>query len=591
MTIGAEAADELEQALVEHVTRGDPLDLAFGKVVDQEAMPTWDASRTIRASVLRDILLGRLAPVPDPHGLRLRGARIAGRLDLGSITTEVAVQLVDCFLEEGLDATNAVLPFLGLVGCRLEGSYRSPLDAGQLTAAAGLSIASTLITANCVEGAVRLIGARVGGQMSASGARICNDRGPALDASDMQVARGLFLADGFTAIGAGEAGAVRLAGARLGHLSCANGTIHNDSGPAMHADYLQIDESLRLSGSFDAIGAGEDGAIRLLGAHVGSQFSCDGARIRNDSGPALCGDSLRVREQMRLTSGFTAIGAGEDGAVRLPAAELGRLVCDNATISNDSGPALNAQSVRVHHDVLIRRLEMAGGDDAVTLDLTDARVGGSLRCGWEQSTTRDRRYPRIAVDGLTYAGVPVGIEPSEWLQLLAKATPEYAPQPYQQLANAHRAAGHDGQARAVLMAQRRDQIRRRALTGRGERAWTRLIGLTLGYGYQPWRALLLLLATVLVAAVVALQLGAHGALAHSSRSLTPGQPCDRVERLGVGIDLGLPLIKTSARDRCDLTTDSTAAQALTIAGWSLQLLAWASATLFIAGFTSAVRKP
>jgi hypothetical protein len=100
---------------------------------------------------------------------------------------------------------------------------------------------------------------------------------------------------------------------------------------------------------------------------------------------------------------------------------------------------------------------------------------------------------------LTYSGLPAGISPEQWLRLLWKATPSYAAQPYQQLAAAHRAAGHDGEARAVLMAQRDDQIHRAPLTRRGERSWARFTRVTLGYGYQPWRALIGLLAIVAAA--------------------------------------------------------------------------------------------
>lgn len=43
------------------------------------------------------------------------------------------------------------------------------------------------------------------------------------------------------------------------------------------------------------------------------------------------------------------------------------------------------------------------------------------------------------------------------------------------------------------------------------------------------------------------------------------------------------------RTQCDLTT-TPAGQRITIAQWCLQVFSWAFATLFIAGFTSAVRK-
>ena len=64
----------VEQSLVEGISRGEQLDLATeGEAVDEAAMRLWGKSRTCRASVVRDILLGRLAADPDPHGLRLRG--------------------------------------------------------------------------------------------------------------------------------------------------------------------------------------------------------------------------------------------------------------------------------------------------------------------------------------------------------------------------------------------------------------------------------------------------------------------------------------------------------------------------------------
>jgi hypothetical protein len=55
----------VEQSLVERVGRGEKLDLAEGEAVDKDTMRLWGKSRTCKASVLRDILLGRLAADPD----------------------------------------------------------------------------------------------------------------------------------------------------------------------------------------------------------------------------------------------------------------------------------------------------------------------------------------------------------------------------------------------------------------------------------------------------------------------------------------------------------------------------------------------
>lgn len=53
-------------------------------------MRSWDTSRTIRTQVIRDIIRGGLATNPDPHGLRLRGARISGRVDLENATWAIS---------------------------------------------------------------------------------------------------------------------------------------------------------------------------------------------------------------------------------------------------------------------------------------------------------------------------------------------------------------------------------------------------------------------------------------------------------------------------------------------------------------------
>ena len=57
-----------------------------------------------------------------------------------------------------------------------------------------------------------------------------------------------------------------------------------------------------LSGWFTATGAGKVGAVRLLGAHSG-QLECDGARLVNNSGPALYADGPQVSQDMYLRGG------------------------------------------------------------------------------------------------------------------------------------------------------------------------------------------------------------------------------------------------------------------------------------------------
>jgi hypothetical protein len=791
----------VEQSLVEHVARGEWLDLAaHDEPVDEAVMRSWGESRIISATVIRDILRGRLTASPDPHGLRLRGARITGRLDLANLTTDVSLQLRDCLLEEGVLAQGARLAFVALNGCQLEHPTERPLAAdglscsvlvlsdariiGHTSAGAvsltgaqirgGLDCEGAALRSDCgpallayglevgqdvylsrgftavgagANGAVNLAGAHIGGSLECDEAKLRNDSGPALNAPSLEVGQRVFLHNGFTATGAGKGGAVRLAGARIGgslycdgaelrndsglalladglqvgqdmqcdrltadggielgghigrllsfegatlnnpggfalssdglrvdgamfcrngftargevrlpaariggrlyfdgaklsnpggwalvasrltvgqdmycrkrgvpgheqpflvegsvilvgahiggNLECTGAQLRNDSGPALNADGLQVDQSVLLTGGFTATGGDDGGAVRLGGAHIGGSLECDGAELRNDSGPALYADRLQVDQSMFLRYGFTATGSSAYGAVYLVGARVsGHLDCTGATLRNDSGSALAAYSLQVGQGMYLGGGFIAtGAGEGVAVDLTGVRVGGKLVFApvWPEHKAGSHRM--LEVDGLTYAGVPETGSSWDWRELLRNGTPGYAAQPYQQLAAGYRALGDDRQARETLMAQRDDQLAR-AHPGWRERSWGEITKITLGYGYQPWRALLFLAGVVALSCVLAVLLGSHGALAQTSSMATSGQSCTVVQQLSVGLDLNLPVGTTVARAGCDLTTDSASVTAawLSVVGWVLRLLAWVFAALFIAGFTSAVRK-
>jgi hypothetical protein len=584
----------VEQRLIDSVVCGDVLDLAGGEPVDEGAMRSWGDDRTVSASVIRDLVRGRLVAEPDPHGLRLRGARITGQIDLENITSDLALELRDCLLPSGLNLRNAQLPVVTLTGCRIEKTPNSddaPIDATRLTTRV-LSFANSTVTAAAGPAAIRLAAARVG-TVDGHGARLENTTGPALDADGLQADHSVFLTDGFTATSASTQGTIRLIGARIGgQLNCGGASLRNTTGPSLNADNLSVAQGVLLHRGFTASSASEQGTIRLMGAHIGT-LSCAGARLENTVGPALDVDHLKVDRDMGLDGGFTATGASELGTVVLTGAHIGGLLdCSAARMENTAGPALNANGLRVDQDAILD-----GGFTAVTTDcpvvlaLADARIGGTFRFDSEGITrTAPDQEALIELDGLTYSGLPRPASLRRWLTVLSKHTSSYAAQPYQHLAAAYRVAGHDRDARTVLITQRRDQLHRGGPTGT-ERAWGRVTGITLGYGYQPWRALLLLIATLAAAAALSVAGGHHNALSQkpATATATP-EPCTTTDQIGVGLDIGTPLIKTGARDRCQ-PTNTPAGQALTVAGWLLQLLAWTFATLFVAGFTSAVRKP
>ncbi|MEV6947099.1 hypothetical protein AB0N07_35090, partial [Streptomyces sp. NPDC051172] len=214
-------ADWLERSLLDAVRDGEMLDLVGDGPVDEAAMRSWDGARTVPAALIRDLVRGCRDIEADPHGLRLRGARITGRVDLANITSDLRVELVDCFVPDGLNLCDSRLPGLVLDGSLFghpAGSHDPPVDAARFTAPT-MTMRGAVADADTPSGAVRFLGAHLG-LLDCDGARLENTSGPALHAEFLRVDHSVFLRDGFWATGVGEQGAVRLAYAHLGRLAC-----------------------------------------------------------------------------------------------------------------------------------------------------------------------------------------------------------------------------------------------------------------------------------------------------------------------------------------------------------------------------------
>jgi hypothetical protein len=159
-------------------------------------------------------------------------------------------------------------------------------------------------------GAVLLRGARIGRHLVCSGASLCNDTGPALVANGLRVTQDVYLDEEFTA-----AGTVNLTSADIsGHLSCRGAQLNgrDKHGNALHGDGIRVGRDVLLQEQFTA-----NSAVDLVGAHIGGNLDCTGAKLRNDSGPALSAESLQVGQGILLCSRFRAISVGANEAVNL----------------------------------------------------------------------------------------------------------------------------------------------------------------------------------------------------------------------------------------------------------------------------------
>jgi hypothetical protein len=675
MTPPIEVLDDLsdnENLLVSASRRGEVLacsDLAVEVLACSD-----NPSHHVRAELIRELLLGRRGEL-DPHGVQLRQARVIGTLDLAHVEAAAGLELVECVVEETVDLSDATLPRLVLNGCltgaiygdglRVEGNLfleqvcatgtgelgiiRLPgarvggqlnlvgvqvsNDSGPGVSADRLRVDGSVIfcRARVVgagdEGAIRLVNARIGGQLTLSGTQVTNRSGSAMHGDGLHVDESIYL-DDIRADGSGTQGTIRLSGARIGgQFSGNHAQVSNDSGPAVNADRLDLGASMSLR-YMSATGAGEGSAIRLLNARIGGQLTFNGAHLRNDSGPALAADGIQVDGDVYFLEA-AIVGVGDLGAVRLIGARLRQFTGAGSRVSNTSGPAIGADDLQIDVSLNLDHTTLESVGERGTVRLIRARVGHEFTFEYTQFSNpsglfldlRDasavsvnlplgmvcpdqaegtcQGVPRVDLDGCTFTSL-AGASWKQWLHLIQHHTPTYRPSPYQQLNAIERAAGHDDNARRILLAQQRDLGQRvpEALGGWLSRAVHRVWGAMAGYGYRARRTALALSIAIVLAGGLGWWAGhwttapGRHAVERTIGSGSPaGTPCSTIEQIGVGIDRALPLAPAGIRTRCDVDSSTTAGQWFTTAIWLVQATIWALATLALAGYTGLIRKP
>jgi hypothetical protein len=283
--VGALTFDDLTETecwLVNAVVSGARLDL--------------DEPAPVRAELIRQIMLcGFPWPdgvVPDPRGIRLRGATILGALDLCEVRSPLPLELSNCHTTEFVRLTGSQLSlvdFCGLVGPGVVAN-EAVIERSLLMAGVRLSM-------------INLYGTRIGGILNLSGA-ILHAKGDeaAMLANNLRTGGGLFLNHNFTADGGGDGGTIRLSGASIGGLAdLGSARLTNPAGPALVADYLRVESNLMLNQGFRAEGVKDTGTIRLVGATIAGRLSFEdgqaittlpGALAVNISRVKVAGDAL-----------------------------------------------------------------------------------------------------------------------------------------------------------------------------------------------------------------------------------------------------------------------------------------------------------
>ena len=266
----------------------------------------------IRAEFLRFLSLGGEAGnLVHEKGIRLQGAWITEQLDLNACRVPVNWGVTNSHFQMAILMLDAEF----CVSMSLTGSHILGLTADRAVIKGGVFLRHGF----SAQGAIRLLGAQLGGDLDCTGAELEGKEGYALSA-DGAVIKGSVFLDGFSA-----QGEIRLRGAQIGgQLSCIGAKLEGKEGDALSADRAVIKGSVFLDG-FSA-----QGTIRLLGAQIGGSLDCTGAKLEGKEGDALSADGMVV------SGSFFFCGLKSPvSRVRLASAKVGRLVDDAHSWGSD----------------------------------------------------------------------------------------------------------------------------------------------------------------------------------------------------------------------------------------------------------------
>lgn len=149
-----------ERRVWEAFPRGDGVDFHVTPEESSVDGADWGAERTLRAEVLRAVLLGACPTVEGRvPGLKVKGAKIVGKLDLRYAVIDHPMRLRDCWFERKPLMYGAQLRALVLADSTLPGLTASTLRV------------DVVLRLSCcrIAGPVRLQGSKISGGSSSRG--------------------------------------------------------------------------------------------------------------------------------------------------------------------------------------------------------------------------------------------------------------------------------------------------------------------------------------------------------------------------------------------------------------------------------------
>jgi len=424
---------------------GSTYDLRSGEeeVDDPGGDHEWGPDRSVRARIVALLLLHGPPPLLGRvAALHLVGAHITGVLDLAGGPVAPYMEFRHCRFADEVRMAEARANTVRLVGC-----YIPRLEAARLTTEGDLHLPRCTIP-----GGIKLTDATIGTDLLLNEAQVGSGRRIRAVAAD-----GLNVSQELQASLLTTDGEVSLRGATIGgSLDMYGAALHNPMGRhALFAPQMTVEQVANLAD-----------ANRVRAPQIQGSTPPTGTQY-----PFSTAGGGRWRTKHFECTGGVVLDDGRFGSA---------LVIENARFELQRDQELSLRRIQAPELTFTPRAPERG-----LVVLSGATVEKLLdRVG---SWPRDQR---LWMAGFTYQqAIPKEghFNVRERLQWLTAATPEYAPEPYEQLALMYRNIGDDTNARAVLLAKQRRRRETLPLLGK---VWGYLQDWTVAYGYRPAQAAL-----------------------------------------------------------------------------------------------------
>lgn len=299
---------------------------------------TWGAERTVRASVLRSLLLTSPQREGEIAALKITGARITGVLDLKYATIDAAIRLSHCRFDDAPDLYGAQLRQLNLSTSVLPG----------LTAAT-VRVEGVLRMTDCrMRGPVRLSGAQISGALFMERAEFTalDDSEPVLQLNQVSIGDDLWAPE------VRAHGQVRLTGATVaGRINVQDAEFDRPDGIALDAQNLTVGAHVR------ARYIRAQGRIDLRGARISGRLDLLNARLSHPGDTALRASSCVIGE-LWLRGGDRI-----EGALNLRRSQIEILTIEPEMLPDQVHLGNLTYTVLTPHEPAPRRIPMLERED------------------------------------------------------------------------------------------------------------------------------------------------------------------------------------------------------------------------------------